>query len=222
MMRPSQPPRPSEACLLCRCRWTGTEWRWPKADTGYRTCSPCADQLGVDLRAVRDEAARLSPVRIHNGSRTHAPGFRSSSPANDMAIALMDPRNSACVEPGDVPDIRGELHSWARLVREEIPLPTPIEPATLQSETGTLLGHLTWVIKQAWVDEFRTVIAGLLLAVRAGNGESEGRVRIGSCPDCSAVLSVRPSADLITCPCGAYWPRAQWQVLGRAMGRAAS
>ena len=221
MKRPDRPPRPPEACLLCPCRWDGTNWHWPKAETGYRTCQPCADRLSETLRAVRDGYRRLTPERLKT-TRTSAPGFRSGSPANDLAIALTDRRNTAVTAPGDVPDVVGELHSWAQLLREDIPLLALDTKATLDTESGCLLGHLPWITRQSWVDEFATVVTMLHAHIQAGNGEGAGRIRIGPCPDCGAALSMRSTADLIRCDCGAVWHRTQWEVLGRALNTEAS
>lgn len=215
--RPPVPPRTAEACLLCRCHWTGTEWRWPKAQTGYRTCQPCEVDLGDTLRTIRDDIPLLSPERWVYESRSEAAGFRSVSPANDLAIALTDRRNSAAIRPGDVPDMLGLLHSWAQLVREEAKLSPGDGPATPATEVGVLLGHLPWICRQGWVDEFATEIQALLISIRAGNGESEGKVRIGACPDCRRALEVRLTATVIRCPCGATWPRQRWELLGRAL-----
>jgi len=217
MTRPPVPPRPDDGCLLCRCHWTGTQWRWPRAEPNYRTCQPCADRLSTDLRAVRDEYARLTPERPVLGSRTRAAGFASRSPANDLAIALTDRRNPEAIEPGDVPDVLGEMHEWAQEVREKAEL-YPLEGhATMTTESGVLLGQIPWITRQTWVDKFATDVSSWLGAIRAGNGETEGRVRLGPCPDCGAQLYVRPTAEVVHCSCGARWPRPQWEMLGKAM-----
>lgn len=221
MTRPDRPPRPEGACLLCRCQWTGTDWHWPKAQSGYHTCPACEYGLGVTLREIRDAAVRLSPERLR-GNGAGSPGYRSTSPANDLAIALTDKRNPAVVVKGDVPDVLGELASWAQQVRDVEKVSAPDGPATVHTECGTLLGYLTTITRQLWVDDFAQAMQSLLGHIRAGLGESEGRMRIGSCPECSAALSVRPTADVIECPCGARWHKTQWAMLGKVLQAEAS
>jgi hypothetical protein len=215
--RPEQPPRPEAACLLCPCRWHREQWQWRLADPNYRTCSPCSDRLALWLREIRDLFPQLDPSPTTGDGGRGAPGFRSSSPARDLIIALRDRRNSAVVNPGDVPDVVGEMGSWANIVREERRL-TDRETATIETEVGLLLNHLTWITKQTWVDDFCDEVEVVRMFVRVGTDETDGKRPVGACPSCEHKLWAPLSGDTIRCSgCGRQWERREWLHLGRTL-----
>lgn len=91
-----------------------------RARAGYVTCDHCQDRLAEALSAIPSLYAAttsvLTPSTAGLGVR-HAPGFGSSSPANDSVICLRDGRSKP-IEDGDPVGVPGVLPAWAEWVSE--------------------------------------------------------------------------------------------------------
>lgn len=221
-------------CDLCTTR---------DASEGYRGCSRCR----LELRDALDDVVRLAATldgpdallqRRTSGGRG-APGYRSTSPANDTVIAFTDKRTVA-LRAGDPWDVVGVLGGWADQVREMTGLksrPRPrcitalrMRPRTLTSEIGVLFRMLDWITRQDWCEGFAREVIGIRDALSDLTGDRQARVRIGRCPtpvhdqdtgqdvECRYLLQARPGDKNIHCPrCDTTWPRLYWPDLGAAL-----
>ncbi|MYW96021.1 hypothetical protein G3I59_36810 [Amycolatopsis rubida] len=164
-------------CLLgCRTR-TGEAFR---AQHGYRTCDPCADELRADIQ----ELARLYPELIRAavpggnsaGGRV-SPGYGPRSPARDAVLALTDRRTRA-EDEGDPHSVLEILSSWADNVRKDTGHGLP--DATARREGQLLVSWLDFTAHQPWagkldtsLEQLREEIAEQLgLSTRTVRGES--------------------------------------------------
>lgn len=97
--------RPDGACLTHRPPKAGQSWR--RADSGYRTCSSCYDQLHRWLSTISvDDDGRpdgipglcaMLDARPGRGeSARRGPGFGSRSPASDHIVVMADRRSKSC------------------------------------------------------------------------------------------------------------------------------
>ena len=105
---PTWPQRPTTACLLCvKPQWRRSQWTWPVADRGYRTCTPCCQRLRDQLADVARRYTRLDPAPGGGDGTRAGPGCWSASPANDHIIAMTDPRSKSCEVARD-----GVMYVW--------------------------------------------------------------------------------------------------------------
>ncbi|MFC6089446.1 hypothetical protein [Saccharothrix lopnurensis] len=150
-------------------------------------CVPCVDRLWQLLRWIEWHLAMLSPRRrVRPQMVATAGGFGPSSPANDDALVLLDPRSAArgvgrsLTGPEDDPNpllsAPAVLGGWAEQVweartpeslRSLIPA-----PATLREAVSTLLLALPWVARQAWVLTFADEVDQLARQVRGVVGDA--------------------------------------------------
>ncbi|WP_326950241.1 hypothetical protein OG439_16525 [Amycolatopsis sp. NBC_01307] len=165
-------------CLLgCRTR-SGVPFR---AQQGYRTCNPCADELRADIQ----ELARLYPELIRSAvpgggapsTGRVSPGYGSRSPARDMVLVLTDRRTRA-EDDGDPHSVLEILTSWADNIREDTGMGVPDPGARRQGQL--LVGWLDFTAHQPWagkldspLGQLRDEIAEQLgLSARTVHGEA--------------------------------------------------
>lgn len=155
------------------------------ADNGYLTCDPCSGRL----RAIVGElpalyAAIMDPevllYRETTGARA-AKGFRSAPPANVHLMSLRDVRTK-WIQPGDPHSALNVAWWYATQVRDQRDLRTPTGQPTVESETGTLLFHWDWLMRQPWVvdlaQDMREVTGQLRRAIP---GSDPAPKRVGTC-----------------------------------------
>lgn len=229
--------RPDAACVLhAPPRKVG---RWVLADSGYRTCSSCLDQLRDQLREIAARWVALDPrpgAQGENGGRG-APGFGSRPPASDHVIAMRDPRSSRRARAWVGADGRvhreserpplsvwGELALMCHHVAEARQVGVPVGDVVFL--VRWLDGHLDWCTRQDGVIELGALVRELLAQLKPVTGEP-GRRRIGSCPnvldegeqtrECGAALyAPLGGSDTIRCrACAREWDRPAWLKLGQ-------
>lgn len=212
--------------LMCACCSTPAKPR--RATEGYRTCDACSDRIADALREIPAQYKTLTTVSAllpgvgEEGRR--GPGFGSRSPIRLDVVVVTDWR-TRWSEDDRVHNPLALLGKWADVVRGEVGEASPAT-ATIDTESALLIRRLDHATRQPW-------IAGLWREVRECRGQlrtiaGEPRPRyVGLCPaipegqteECGARLYVRQGTDTITCvKCREQWPRARWQVLGRAIG----
>jgi hypothetical protein len=93
--------RPANACLTCPPPKQAPHWRL--ADSGYRTCSSCYDNLREILKEIAKRFGRLNPRPGAAGddSGRGTPGFGSRPAANPHIIVMTDWRSKSCEVAAD-------------------------------------------------------------------------------------------------------------------------
>lgn len=174
------------ACVLPTCPELD-----PVVDTGSFVCDRCERGLVRQLAEVETYLELITPVRLRRPTERSAPGFHSSSPANDSVIAMLDPRSCLSADDPLMPVV-GVISGWARIVLDEHPATAP--PSALSDAVTLLRTHAGWLCRQPWIDEAAAELDAVHRQLRA---------EVGDTPP-------RPIAQCITVddtPCGGavYW-----------------
>jgi len=127
------------------------------------------DHVSGLVREVLSRWPRLSPVRGRSGAdvNRYSPGFRSTSPANDDAIALVDSRSE------DV-SVYQIVHSWAQYVRSERGLiPKQHYSTTVEEECAILLGNVEWICEDGFYSQISRELSTLVRNMRRAMADVE-------------------------------------------------
>jgi hypothetical protein len=185
--RHAKPRQALDGLLLCRGHYTGLE-------------AALTDIL--DLYALLPYQMAVLASKEPGGEK-HVKQAHPPAPINLAAAALTDRRNSAAIEPGDIPDVPGSLAGWVDNVAEERHL-TGTRPATVYGATRYLELHLAWIAAQPWVDEFDADMRVIRQALSAATKQPKV-MPVGRCPvltddgECGTPLYNNPHSDAIRC-----------------------
>ncbi|GGM64181.1 hypothetical protein GCM10012275_38410 [Longimycelium tulufanense] len=200
------------------------------AENGYLTCRPCGLRVRDLLRRIVDDYALLDQDEQLIPERSGATSGRRTGPGPSVPIqltvvAMTDIRSAQ--DGCGAYSVPAVLDSWIRAAAEESGNAAP-QPPTVAGDVRWLLGLLSWLRQQPWIDEMYRELRELQHALDDQLRPRPGSVPIGSCPApspdqdgsvCGAPLRVRPDAERIRCRvCGASWERAHWDELGAALG----
>lgn len=158
---------------------------------------------------------------VDDGHQVKGKRVDPPAPVRLDVVALLD-RRTVARYPGDIVPVLAILEAWARLVREERSLEACQRRATVTSEAGLLLGHLDWIVAQAWVDELAREIREVKSALHSAIGDHAPRP-VGSCPvvhpetgECGGKLyQDRYGGMSVSCRrCGEVWGETELRRLG--------
>lgn len=163
---------------------------------GLRVCQGHVDKVLGQLDAIGDLLGQvpgdLDPVKGGTDGRS-SKGAAPPVPIRLDVLAISDARNSAVLEPGDVPDVHGVLMSWAMQVSEQ-------RPAAFRGDALSVLRvNHDWVCAQEWIIDYVTELREVERALRAVTGEERPRP-VGRCP-----RFVGTGKNIRECG-GAIWP----------------
>lgn len=174
--------------------------------------------LADTLTQIEQLAALLPQVLIPGPAGDGRSATRTGSPAPGSVdvMALTDPHAGLFWRDDDdaIPNVPGALHSWCRLIGEELP---PDEHRARPD--GTLPGSLRflrtwrhWIVQQPWIDDYAADLGLLHRALAVGVGEFMWPRPLGRCPNCQAKIYPDPSgADVVTCGrCRSSWSGVHW------------
>lgn len=171
-------------CLLCAERESQERY----------ACWDCVNDLLGVLRELELYISILSPVRRKGDGGRGAPGFGSSSPADDNVVAALDPRSGPgrwnedlqspyYSAPEDtehwirsIPGSLTAIASWIAGEREQ----GLIYPRTMVRDLGYIRQSLHWCAEQQWVDELSTDLRDLHRQARAHAGDRP-QAPLGEC-----------------------------------------
>ncbi|MCR3719152.1 MULTISPECIES: hypothetical protein [Prauserella salsuginis group] len=138
-----------------------------QADSGL-VCFQCSNRILRQLRELEEYLPTLQLEKRRGGAERGAPGFASTSPADDTTIHHTDWRTnwSALDGLGAV----ATIHQWARAVREDRAFKPP-RHVTLTTEIEALRQNHSWLTCQPFVDEYARELREVHGAVRAAAGD---------------------------------------------------
>jgi hypothetical protein len=191
-------------------------------------CRRHADSLADTLRDLAETYALLglflAPGSVPDEGNVRGRRIDAPAPVRLEVVALTD-RRTIALDDADPPPVLAIVESWARLVREERALASPLVRATLIGEVGFLLAHHGWVCAQPWVDDYAAELRRARSAVHDAIGDHAPRP-VGHCQvvdeqgECGGPLyQDRWGAMAVSCRrCGAVWQEDDLRRLGLVMG----
>jgi hypothetical protein len=161
------------------------------------TCSRCHNRLE---RVLAELPATLTNLRAVLGGTT---GGRAENRRTKGSPPL--PLN-VCVHD-HLEHTHTLLVSWTRLVAEERSLRGPDHP-----NPAWLLGQLSWIVDQPWVDDFDDEIREASRVAEALARSRPGWNQLSApCPGCGGMTLGRwDGDDHVGCPCGERWPERDY------------
>ncbi len=196
-------------------------------------CRACEDRL-LDWLDDIPTTYLLLPAFIEPGSVDGNPESKTTKAANPPVpvrlevLDLLDERHGrrwqGTAAADDRRGVLGTLESWARMVREERKVATPVDAATVAGEAACLRRHLLWICEQPWVTELYTDIKTLHRDLADAVGDYRPRP-VGRCEnitedgDCGGPLLPSKWATGVHCVrCGAQWTESDLERLGLIIG----
>lgn len=131
----------------------------------------------------------------------------SPAPGRIAVMALTDRRGIRDWhdDPDAIPDVPGELHSWVRMMGEELGRDTGTD-GTLPSSVRFLRAWRLWIARQFWVDDYASDVDKLHAAVARAFGVPRWPQPLGLCPQCGKPLFPTVGLEAVTCrSCRASW-----------------
>lgn len=137
-------------------------------DGGYLVCFDCSNRILRWLRELEDYLPTLTLLKTTGDGSRSAPGYKSTSPANDTTIHHTDWRSGW--DPLDGLGAVATIHSWAKAVREDRAYQPP-QYISLATEVAALRTNHQWLTCQPFVDEYARELREVHHAVRAAAGD---------------------------------------------------